>query len=233
MELQVLFIGNSHTFLHYMPQMLTELVRAAGQGWMLQAEQSVGDGASLEWHWNHAATQAKIAARRWDYVVLQDRSAGPLENRESFERHARRLEATIRSQGSRTVFYMTWAKRARPETQALLSEAYGAIARELGALLAPVGSAWQRAQQLDPEILLHHADGRHANPAGSYLAACVFFAVLLGASPVGLPGRMDIQGKMRPDLAPGAAALLQQAAWDTVLQAQGKDETRHDESRHF
>jgi hypothetical protein len=220
MELQVLFIGNSHTFLHYMPQMLTELVRAAGRGVMLHAEQSVGDGASLAWHWNQAATQAKIAAGRWDYVVLQDRSAGPLENRESFERHARLLDATIRAQGARTVFYMTWAKRAQPETQALLSEAYGAIARELGALLAPVGSAWQRAQQRDPEILLHHADGRHANPAGSYLAACVFFAVLLGASPVGLPGRMDIQGKMRPELAPGAAALLQQAAWDTVSQAQ-------------
>jgi hypothetical protein len=196
MELQVLFIGNSHTFLHYMPQMLTELVRATGRGVVLHAEQSVGDGASLEWHWNHAATQVKIAARRWDYVVLQDRSAGPLEDRESFERHARLLEATIRLQGSRTVFYMTWAKRARPETQALLSEAYGAIARELGALLAPVGSAWQRAQQLDPEILLHHADGRHSNPARSYLAACVFFAVLLGTSPVGLPGRIDIQGKM-------------------------------------
>ena len=66
MELQVLFIGNSHTFLHYMPQMLTELVRAAGRGVQLHAEQGVGDGASLEWHWNHAATQAKIAARgRW------------------------------------------------------------------------------------------------------------------------------------------------------------------------
>ena len=220
MELRVLFIGNSHTFLNYMPQMLTELVRAAGRGVVLHAEQSVGDGASLEWHWNHAATPEKIAARRWDYVVLQDRSAGPLEDRESFERYGRLLEATIRAQGARTVFYMTWAKRARPETQALLSEAYGTIARELGALLAPVGSAWQRAQQLDPEILLHHADGRHANPAGSYLAACVFFAVLLGVSPVGLPGCMDIQGKMRPELAQGEAALLQQAAWDTVSQGQ-------------
>jgi len=220
MELRVLFIGNSHTFLNYMPQMLTELVRAAGRGVVLHAEQSVGDGASLEWHWNQAATPEKIAARRWDYVVLQDRSAGPLENRESFERYGRLLEATIRAQGARTVFYMTWAKRARPETQALLSEAYGAIARELGALLAPVGSAWQRAQQLDPEILLHHADGRHANPAGSYLAACVFFAVLLGVSPVGLTGCMDIQGKMRPELAQDEAALLQQAAWDTVSQGQ-------------
>jgi hypothetical protein len=228
MELQVLFIGNSHTFLHHMPQMLTELVQAAGQGWMLQAEQCVGDGASLEWHWNCAATREKIAARRWDYVVLQDRSAGPLENRESFERNARLLDATIRPQGARTVFYMTWANRARPETQAGLSEAYGTIARELGALLAPVGSAWQRAQQLDPALLLHHADGRHANPAGSYLAACVFFAVLLGVSPVGLPGCIAIQGKMRPELAHGAAALLQQAAWDTVSQGRYKDGTRHD-----
>ena len=219
----MLFIGNSHTFLHYMPQMLTELVRAAGQGWMLQAEQSVGDGASLEWHWNHAATQAKIAARRWDYVVLQDRSAGPLENRESFERHARLLEATIRSQGARTVFYMTWAKRARPETQALLSEAYGAIARELGALLAPVGSAWQRAQQLDPEILLHHADGRHANPAWSYLASLCFFLRCCWCQPRRCPPHTSKSTQLAP-----AQRVAPAGAWDTVLQAQGKDETRHD-----
>ena len=37
--MNVLFIGNSHTYLHYMPQMLGELVRAADSGFQLNIDQ--------------------------------------------------------------------------------------------------------------------------------------------------------------------------------------------------
>jgi len=46
-------------------------------------------------------------------------------------------------------FYMTWADRSKPETQAALAEAYETISRDLGAMLCPVGLAWQRALRLN------------------------------------------------------------------------------------
>ena len=64
---------------------------------------------------------------------MQDRSAGPLEEPESFEHHARLLDAAIRRQKARTIFYLTWANRHRPETQAVLTKAYERMAEELGA----------------------------------------------------------------------------------------------------
>jgi len=216
MTINLLFIGNSHTYLNQMPRMLVALADVDARGFKLKAEQSTGRGVSLEWHWNNPPTREMIASRRWDYVVLQDRSGGPLEALESFQRHARMLDEEIKKQLARTILFMTWANRSRPETQSLLADAYANVARELDAILAPVGLAWQQVQKLIPGLDLYHPDGRHANPIGSYLTACVFYAAVFNASPEGLPGNILIEGKVRLDLDQDTARSLQKIAFDTV-----------------
>jgi hypothetical protein len=214
--MHVLFIGNSHVYMHFMPLMLEELAKASGRGVTLAAEQCTGEGVSLEWHWNNPATRDMLTSANWDFVVLQDRAGGPLEERSSFETHARLLNQEILSQGAQTVFYMTWALKSEPEDQPELAEAYGHTATELGAKLAPVGLAWEKAHRSDPDLDLFHPDGRHANPTGAYLTACVFYAVLLGKSPEGLTGRLFIKGKDRVNLDKDQARLLQKIAFDIV-----------------
>jgi hypothetical protein len=215
--MNVLFIGNSHVYMHFMPIMLMELVKAAGQGAALVAEQCTGEGVSLEWHWKNQATRDMLVSKKWDYVVLQDRAGGPLEERESFEAPSRLLDQEIKKLGAQTVFYMTWALKSEPQTQAALTEAYRSVTEELGAKLAPVGLAWERAHQSDSELNLYHPDGRHANPVGAYLTACVFYAVLLESSPEGLPGKLFIKGKNRVNLDKERASYLQKVAFETAL----------------
>jgi Asp-tRNA(Asn)/Glu-tRNA(Gln) amidotransferase A subunit family amidase len=217
--MNVLFIGNSHTYLHYMPQMFGELAQAADSSIQLNIDQITGEGAGLQWHWNNQPSREKIRSGRWDWVVLQDRSGGPLEESESFRTHARRLDEEIRRQGAKTVFFMTWANKYRRRTQKMIAEAYLQIAAELGAVLAPVGLAWEKAQALDLELNLHHIDDRHANPSGAYLSACVFYTVFFNASPEGLPATLQIEGKIRLDLAENRAGFLQKIAYETVLEA--------------
>jgi hypothetical protein len=217
MTINVLFIGNSHTYLNYMPQMLLMLVDAGDRGFELMVDQSTGEGASLKWHWENQPSRDAIKGKSWDYVVLQDRSGGPLEEPDSFARHAGLLDAEIRKQGAETIFYLTWANRTRPETQVALTAAYAKMAQDLGAILAPVGLAWAAVQRVEPDIDLHHRDGRHANPVGSYLTACVFYSVLFQTSPQGLPGTFQYKGKKRLDLKKDQALLLQKVAWETVL----------------
>ena len=221
MPLNVLFIGNSHTYLHYMPQMLVKLAEGDGRGIALHVDQVTGEGAALQWHWNNTSTREKIRSRRWDYVVLQDRSGGPLEDLESFRTHSRLLDGEIRRQGAQTVFYMTWSNKSRPETQGILADAYEQIAAELGAGLSPVGLAWKRVQALNNELNLYHIDDRHANPIGAYLSACVFYAVFFKTSPEGLPAILRIEGKIRLDLAEDRAGFLQKIAYDTVKNMEG------------
>ena len=81
--MNILFIGNSHTYLHYMPQMLWELVHADDSGFELNIDQITGEGVGLKWHWKNSPTLETIRRGPWDYVVLQDRS-GPLEDLGSF-----------------------------------------------------------------------------------------------------------------------------------------------------
>ena len=216
MKLNVLFIGNSHTYLHYMPQMLVGLVKDEDRGFELEVDQSIGEGASLEWHWNNEPSRQMMRSQRWDFIVLQDRSGGPLEDADAFQKYARLLDAEIKKLNAETIFYLTWARRDHPASQARLTEAYSRMAHELDAMLAPVGIAWQSAKRVNPGLVLYHKDGRHASPAGSYLTACVFYAVLTGKNPEGLPESFFIEGKSRPDQKREQALLLQKMAWDTV-----------------
>ena len=198
-----------------MPQMLVQLVKAADREFDLEVDQSIGEGVSLEWHWNHESTRCKMRSRDWDYIVLQDRSGGPLEDLDSFQKHARLLDSEIKKLGAATILYMTWANQNRPDTGIVLADAYRRMANELGACLAPVGLAWANAQRFSSELALHHKDGRHASPIGAYFTACVFYAILTHKSPEGLPASFIIEGKIRPDQDEVQALLLQKVAWET------------------
>ena len=196
--------------------MLSALAHAEDRGFGLVVDQCTGEGAGLAWHWKNLPSRNAIREKPWDYVVLQDRSGGPLEEPDSFTRHAGLLNAEIRKQGAKTIFFLTWANRSRPDSQAVIADAYGMTAHKLHADLAPVGLAWKAIHRINPGFELYHQDGRHANPMGSYLTACVFYSVMLNTSPEGLPGRFFFKGKIWVDLEKERALLLQKTAWETV-----------------
>ena len=224
--LRILFIGNSHTYLHYMPQLLTGLAQHKGR--TIATEQSIGEGAGLAWHWKHAEARDLIVKGRWTHVVLQERSRGALEDKASMHSHALRFNKVIRDSGARTVFFMTWAARGKARDQAVITKAYEEIARACGAMLAPVGSAWEStlaAQQACDNLF--HRDGRHAGKAGAYLTACVFYALICKEDPIGLSGIVEREGKMLANLKEEQAVLLQEAARDVVLEQLDSDEIVH------
>jgi hypothetical protein len=58
------------------------------------------------------------------------------------------------------------------------------MAKDNRGLLVPVGLVWKEVRTTRAELGLY-ADDTHPSPVGSYLAACVFYAVLFESSPVG------------------------------------------------
>ena len=116
---------------------------------------------------------------------------------------------------------MTWAHKLHPETQTDIAAAYTTMAKELGALLAPAGLAWERVLRHNSAIELYHPDGRHAGATGSYLSACVLYSVITGANALALPSTFEIEGKLRPSLSAQSAALLQLMAWEAVSKCAG------------
>lgn len=186
-NLRILFVGNSFTARNDLPGLIAGL--AAARGHAVKHRLISSGGASLRMHWNKGEAQQAIAGSPWDYVVLQEQSTLPVKNAARMHENVRLFEGEIRAAGAKTVLYMTWARKHEPQNREVIAEAYERIGAELGAVVAPVGRAWQRFLVERDTPLLHDPDQSHPSLAGSYLAACVFYAVLFGESPLGIAFR--------------------------------------------
>lgn len=234
--LRVLFVGNSYTYYNNLPEMLEQLSLSAGTDSRIQARMVVAGGATLEQHWQRGAALWAIQHGGWDYVVLQEQSSlGPspmldglptIRSPDDFYRYARLFDEAIRQAGANTVFYSTWGRRNAPvQNQQLLDYAYMQIARERHARMAPVGMAWQDLRSKGSAVDPYWQDGSHPSPAGTYLAACVFYATFTGRSPKGLAHEIsgpavDDTGRITDDkkvqlvgLSASSAELIQETAW--------------------
>lgn len=204
--MHLLFIGNSFTARNDLPGRLAKL--AAERGHRVTHDLISAGGASLRAHWNKGSALEAIGKGRYDHVVLQEQSTLPIRNARRFHENVRLFIEPIRASGATPVLYLTWARKNAPATQRALTDAYTAIADETGALLVPVGIAWAAYLAGHARPLLHDKDLSHPSPAGTYLAACVFFAALFHASPVGLG--CDVAG-----VSGAEARAMQQVAWRT------------------
>lgn len=207
----VLFVGNSFTYYnnslhnHYreLLQSARPGVASEGRGRILTIS-----GGRLPEH--RAGLMSLLASERWDVVVLQGHSRGPISDAtdDAFREAATEYAALIRAAGAEPVFFMTWAYAGQPDMTAELDAAYTGIGRQTGARVAPVGLAFAKVTEERPDIALRTADARHPTVAGTYLAACTFYSVLHRDSPQGV----DYDAGLGNDV----ATYLQSVAWDTV-----------------
>lgn len=192
---RVLFIGNSLTFVNDLPEIFADLARSGGHA--VEVGVSAQGGQTLAVHAASPSTLEKITGQRWNFVVLQEQSQIPAiaaQRNEQMAPAVHLLDGEIVENGARAVLFMTWASRAGlpgagfedyAAAQAGIEAGYLEVAGETGAMVAPAGAAWRRALERKPELELWQRDGIHPSPEGTYLAACVFYATLLGTNPEG------------------------------------------------
>lgn len=213
----VLFVGNSFTARNDLPGLIATLAAARGKEFRYRLI-STG-GASLRTHWNAGHAVNAIESGKYDAVVLQEQSTLPVRNATRMHENVRLFGGAMKAAGAQAYLYMTWARRGAPESQTTITEAYTAIAKVLGATIVPLGVAWQSFLRRYDRPVLHDRDGSHPTPAGSYLAACVFFAVMFRESPVGIDADP-------PGLGTTERALLQRTAWPqsrAAIQSAGRE----------
>jgi hypothetical protein len=196
--LRVLFIGNSHTYVNDLPQLVMQLAVSGNQRCALQVSMIVAGGATLAEHLAGAQVRPRLSEARWDYVVLQEQQQRPSWTFDpkrldaEFFAPARTLDVLIRAASAKTILFMTPARQAgdKPlvpddtyeKMQDRTRDGYVRLATEIGAKVAPVGLAWRWVHQRRPDLQLWAADGYHPALAGSYLGACVFYSLLCGAA---------------------------------------------------
>ena len=182
--MRILMLGNSFTFTNHMPQMLADLTGA-------EVIHHTRGGAQLSEQLNPntklgGRTQAAFQTEKWDYVVLQEMSHGPITAPKSFFSSVEGLCRQIRANGAVPILFATWAYQkggARltaknwdyDEMAQKLSEAYHRAAQENNTLIADVG---RRLYEWSDTQALYAADGVHPSELGSHIAAETIAAVI-------------------------------------------------------
>jgi hypothetical protein len=200
---RVLFIGNSYTYVNELPRIVERIAKSKGLA--LRTDMVASGGATLRNLWDGGDAEKAFRRARFDYVVIQPQSSEILRMPDETKTYAKKFADAVRETGAQPIFFAPWHPAEFDASRDRFRTGYRSLAEEDRIRLAPVDDAWKNA--LSAGIALYDSDGSHPNPAGSYAAACVFFAMVFDRNPA---------DAAHPDLAGHDAALLQRAAWDAV-----------------
>jgi len=183
-DVSILFIGNSHTTWHDLPNLVrgmmefkrpsrTVLVRM----FPVQFLDEVAGNSELE---------RLFTGRRWTHVVLQAQRISA-SGKYSYSRQegidfARRARAT----GAAVLFFSEWGRKGVAGDARMNERIYQEMAEASEARVVRVGHVWDVALAERPSLPLHWTDGNHQSTMGAFLTACVLYGAVTGESPEGM-----------------------------------------------
>ena len=186
MKKSILFIGNSYTFYHDMPQCIFAPM-AAEAGYEMEVRSVTCGGYKLEWYADPENVEGKrlrevIAGRHFDCIVLQDHSLSTITDPAGFFSGIRALKALLEAHADRFVLYATWARKPgcptleeismTPEEMTRhIAEHYDEAARRFHMDVAHVGRAFEDDGSAHPDAELSFEDLHHSSKLGSTIAA--------------------------------------------------------------
>jgi MYXO-CTERM domain-containing protein len=199
----VLFIGNSLTARQSsatgedLPAVLARL--ASGRQKTLTYKEAIDLGHTLQESWAAQIPEPFLTgATHYDFIVLQEYSTLAVQNPTAFydtavSTYQPSIARSLASSGTLFLFE-NWALTdispfaTRVAYTAALDANYATLSTKLSThnAIAPLSRAFERVLETKPQSYLMY-DGLHPTDAAIYLNACVFYALLFGESPAGLP----------------------------------------------
>ncbi len=198
---RVLFLGNSYTYVNNLPQLIADV--AASNGDSLIHDSNTPGGYTLQGHSTNTTSLNKIMQGNWDFVIMQEQSQRPSfplsQVQSDVFPYAQYLDSVINANNTcvETMFYMTWGRKNGDSgnclswppvctysgMDSLLRLRYMMMADMNDAVVSPVGSVWRYIRNHYPNIDLYSPDESHPSAAGSYAAACSFYAAIFRKDP--------------------------------------------------
>jgi hypothetical protein len=207
---RILFIGNSHTYMHDVPAKVAAVLALYGRG-EVELRTVALPNFALEDHVTDGTATALLRAERWDFVVLQQGASAQPASQAHLAHWVTTLAPLIRSAGAVPVLYQVWPLRSRPADLAGVDKGYRASALKVGGLYAPAGNAWFALGKGSAPAELYDPDGLHASERGAWLAALVIASRIAGKDPATLTGFSRASG-----LGDATARAFQAAAHEAL-----------------
>ena len=124
--MRILFIGNSHTYVNDMPEIVARLAKKDGID--CEVAMIAHGGWFLEQHAAEPETRFNILYGNYDYVVLQEH-AHPFGPEGKMLSAAEKIGGWIHEAKSTAVAYMTWTEKGNEAEQARMAAAYQKMAK--------------------------------------------------------------------------------------------------------
>ncbi|MCR4723747.1 MAG: hypothetical protein K5629_08265 [Eubacteriales bacterium] len=208
--LNVLFLGNSHTFFNDLAQVFKDIAESR-QDTKVNVDMNAYPGVTFGWHLGQAAQlRYDLMYKGFDYVVLQQAAHEPWPPKEETIADGKKLIELVRLAGAKPIVCQPWAEKRYPEHQELMYDIYADLAKEANVPLTADGFVFEDAFKNHKDIDLYFLDGEHCSPYGTYVRALSAYALIFGESPVGVPAVSRVSYTMSED-AVHAAALLEKA----------------------
>ena len=195
MKKSILFIGNSYTYYHNMPESIfapkasaagvdLEIHAVTHGGYFLSQFADPQDDEGLR-------LRAVIENRRFDYIVLQDHSLSTITNPGNFFDGISGMKKLLADKTDRFILFATWGRKPGCETleeigmsheemTRHIAEYYDEAAQRFDMSVAHVGKAFSAYAREHPEAELYFSDLHHSSPLGSAVAAEVILKVITG-----------------------------------------------------
>jgi len=192
----ILFIGNSFTFYWNLPLVVEAM--ANERNYNFDITQSTGSGSSLKDHWlenDELKSKTLIETEKYDRVVIQDKSLNPLQNLVESRKYFTDFIELVKANNGTPYIYATWMYKGISNNNYdivdPIQHALQPVADKTGSIMVPIDQAFRIFQQSHPNIPIFMSDNKHPSPVGTYLAACVYFRIFTGESPLGLSRRYE------------------------------------------
>lgn len=198
---KVLFIGNSYTYAHDMPEIISQMAISTND--QLSYQMHAPGGATAAQHAANTTLTALINSTNWDWVTIQTQSLESALSQTYFETqvypHIITLVSRIRSHNPNSIplFFMTWGRQngAADWCDELpymctfegmnnkLRERYLYYAESTASAVNPAAVLWQQMRLDHPTVNLYEGDGSHPSRIGVYLNACGFYSMIFNKDP--------------------------------------------------
>jgi len=188
----ILFIGNSFTFMHDMPATLEKIATLDHQ--KVNVFMSAKPSHTFKMHAKRDDLYKDISTKKWDYVVLQGFSSELTHGKKYIDTaivpYVNKIIDTLKKNNPcvNILLYMTWGYQeghttkykntmSFKEMSDSIENGYIYLSQKNHTItIVPVGRIWQQVREKYPSYELYSTDGIHPSELGSYLIATSFFS---------------------------------------------------------
>lgn len=187
----MLFIGNSYVRLSSLSLDIPATYKALAEGAdkCVAVDAAATPGWTLSQHAASAATIAKINAKDWDIVVLQDQSNN-YQSGSGFLSGATALRAKVKANNacSRVMLYLipAWNDPWSASMQTTFTNKTKSVQNAIDESTCPAGEGWRKASQDGFAVGSLFDDGQHPSELGEYLIGAAFFSRIHNQPATGL-----------------------------------------------